>query len=252
MPGFSYGELIRRLLNLLYPSRCPDCGKESSPRFYPYCSICWSSISPFIGNRCSICSIPLPAHSTICGECIQNRPFFNKSFIYGLYDGLLKDVIHHLKYSRIRGLAEPLAGLLLNLPLPEADIIVPVPPDGYRLRKRHFNHTSLIAKALSKSLQIPLSIDAIVKIKSTPPQVGLNRAERLKNLRRAFRAEKRFSGERIMLIDDVITTGITASECSRQLLKAGASCVYLVALARSCGDIISSKPIDISDAEKVI
>jgi len=246
------GALIRRLLNLLYPSRCPDCGKESSSRFYPFCNICWSSISPFIGNRCSICSIPLPEHSTICGECIQNRPFFNKSFIYGLYDGLLKEAIHHLKYFRIRGLARPLADLLLRLPLPEADIIVPVPPDRHRLRKRHFNHTSLIAKVLSKSLQIPFSIDAIIKIKSTPPQVDLKRDERLKNLRGAFRAEKRFSGERIMLIDDVITTGVTASECSRVLLKAGASCVYLVALARSSGDLISSRPVDISDAEKVI
>ncbi len=166
----------------------------------------------------------------------MDRPFFKSSFTYGLYDGILKEAIYQLKYSGLRNLARPLSGLLLQLPLPDADLIVPVPPDRYRLKNRGFNHTSLIARYLSKRLKMPLVIDGLIKIKATPQQINLKREERLKNLKRAFRAVKSFSGKRILLIDDVITTGATASECARALLLAGASEVYLVAIARSVAE----------------
>lgn len=191
---------------------------------------------PFDGHRCPVCSIPLPSHSTICGDCIQDRPFFKSSFTYGLYDGILKEAIYQLKYSGLRNLARPLSGLLLELSLPDADLIVPVPPDRYRLKNRGFNHTSLIARDLSKRLNMPLDLHGLIKIKTTPQQINLKREERLKNLRKAFRAVKSFSEKRILLVDDVITTGATASECARALIKAGASEVYLVAIARSAGD----------------
>ncbi len=244
--------IIEEIVNILYPSGCPICSGPSSFRFYPFCKACWLSIRPYRGNRCSFCSIPLPEHTSICGECISSRPYFHGSFVYGLYEGVLKEAIHHLKYLSVRSLAAPLSELLLTTSLPEADLVVPVPPDSSRLKKRYFNHTSLIARYLSKRLRIPLSLDSLIKIKSTPPQTGLKREERQKNLRNSFRVTRRFSGERILLIDDVITTGITVQECSKQLFKAGASRIYVVALARSYGDIVSSIPIDISDAGGVI
>ncbi|MFN3740751.1 MAG: ComF family protein [Thermodesulfovibrionales bacterium] len=227
---------LSKILKFLYPSKCPACNNDSSHQFYPFCMTCWDKIMPFNGHRCSVCSIPLPSHSSICGDCIQNRPFFKSSFIYGLYDGILKEAIHQLKYSGLRNLASPLSGLLLELSFPEADLIVPVPPDRYRLKNRGFNHTSLIARELSKRLKIPLIIDGLIKIKTTPQQINLKREERLKNLRGAFRAIRSFSGQRILLVDDVITSGATASECARALIKAGASEVYLVAIARSAGE----------------
>ncbi len=169
----------------------------------------------------------------ICGECIKDRPFFKTSITYGLYEGLLKRAIHLLKYCGLRGLAKPLSGLLAEMPVPEAQIIIPVPPDIKRLKARGFNHSSLIARELSKRLSIPLELDGLIKVKSTAQQVNLKREERLRNMRGAFRALRDFRGKRILLVDDVITTGATASECARALLRAGAEEVYLVAVARS-------------------
>lgn len=207
-------------------------------------------IKPFNGNRCSVCSIPLPDKSSICGDCIKARPYFNTSIIYGLYEGVLKEAIAHFKYSGIRGLAKPLSELLCQLPIPETDLVIPVPPDRKRLKTRGFNHTSLIAKEISKRLSLPLELNGLIKVKSTPQQISLKREERLKNLRRAFRAEKNFSGKRILLIDDVITTGATASECARALLRAGAAEVNILTIARSVGDMVQN--IDFSIYEKLI
>lgn len=163
---------------------------------------------------------------------------------------MLKEAIAYLKYSGIRGLAKPLAELLSRLSIPESDLVIPVPPDRERLKKREFNHTSLIAKEISRILSLPLELNGLIKIKTTPQQIGLRREERLKNLRKAFRAEKNFSGKRILLIDDVITTGTTASECARELRRAGAKEVYLLAVARSAGDLLQN--IDFSLSEKLI
>ena len=225
--------MIEKIINILYPSRCPFCGNLSSHEFYPFCRVCWQGIRPFSGNRCSVCSIPLPESSVICGECIKDRPFFKTSITYGLYEGLLKRAIHLLKYCGLRGLAKPLSGLLAEMPVPEAQIIIPVPPDIKRLKARGFNHSSLIARELSKRLSIALELDGLIKVKSTAQQVNLKREERLRNMRGAFRALRDFRGKRILLVDDVITTGATASECARALLRAGAEEVYLVAVARS-------------------
>ncbi|MCX7792789.1 MAG: ComF family protein [Thermodesulfovibrionales bacterium] len=250
MQGLSYGKLILdSIIKGLFPSICPLCDSESSNKFYPFCIDCWNGVEPFIGNRCNVCSIPLPQGSSICGDCIKNRPYFKNSFVYGLFDGVLRQAIAHLKYSGIRKLAKPLSELLLELSLPESDLIVPVPPDSQRLKTRGFNHTSLIAKEISRRLSLPLEINGLIKIKSTPQQIGLKREERLKNLRRAFRALKNFSGKRILLIDDVITTGTTASECARALLKAGAQEVHLLAIARSAVDYIHN--IDFSIPERL-
>lgn len=251
MQGLFNGKLVlARVLEHLFPSSCPVCKRKSSDRAFPFCPECWSEIRPYKGNRCSVCSIPLPHSSSICGDCIEDKPYFKTSVIYGLYDGVLKEAIAQLKYSGMRSLAKPLSELLLELPLPEADLIVPVPPDRLRLKTRGFNHTSILAKEVSRRLSLPLELNALVKIKSTPRQSNLKRQERLKNLRRAFRAEKDLSGKKVILVDDVITTGTTASECARALLRAGAVEVSLLAIARSAGDRVQN--VDFFSSEKVI
>jgi competence protein ComFC len=246
--------VAERFLNLLFPSRCPFCEGPSSSGFYPFCRTCWQDIRPFAGNRCSICSIPLAEGPSICGECTKERPSYYKSYVYGIYDGKLKEAINYLKYHKIRGLARPLADLLLRIPLPDADIILPVPPDPERLKKREFNHTSLIARYLSKRLGIPLGVNLLRKIKSTPPQANLKRIDRIRNLRGAFKVFKDLTQKRVILVDDVITTGATIEECSRALKRAGAEFVYIVAIARS-GErvtLLSVRDVDFSETERLI
>jgi ComF family protein len=163
-------------------------------------------------------------------ECLREPPVFKRVLFYGLYEGALMEAIRLLKFSSIKRLARPLGELLAGLELPEADLIVPVPLEKASLKERGFNQTLLIADALSKRCGVPLGTGVLFKIRKTPPQVGLSREERLKNLRGAFRAND-LKGKKVILIDDVITTGATCTECSRALYRAGAKEVTAVVLA---------------------
>jgi len=138
-----------------------------------------------------------------------------------------------MKFSGLRRLANPLAKLLLNIEMPECDGIIPVPLSKNALRERGFNQSLLMAKVISKNLRIPLYMDLLLKIKDTLPQVGLNAKERKKNLRGAFKARRKINSLRLLLLDDVMTTGATARECSKTLIKAGAKEVIVITLARA-------------------
>jgi len=223
------------LLNLLFPSRCPVCDKPSDSYLYnPVCSDCWSQIQKYSGPACNVCGIPsVSQHITICEACFKTKQPFSKILYYGLYEGTLRKSIHLLKFSGIKRLAKPLSRLLLSLPTPKADLIIPVPLHLKRLREREFNQTALIGYCLSKELKIPIKIDNLIKTKETPPQTSLGRKERLLNVKKAFTSFENVANTDILLIDDVITSGATVSECSASLTKAGAKSVTVLALAHS-------------------
>jgi len=152
---------------------------------------------------------------------------------YGIYSGALAEAIHRMKFYGLKRLAQPLGRLLLELEIPRYDGILPVPLSKNGLRARGFNQTLLISRFLSKQLNIPLHMDLLIKTKDTLPQIGLNAKERLKNLKGAFGANGKINGNRFLLFDDVMTTGATARECSKTLIRAGAKDVIVITLARS-------------------
>ena len=152
---------------------------------------------------------------------------------YGLYSGTLSEAIHLLKFSGVKRLAGPLGKLLSGLPIPDVDGIVPVPVTVKTLRERGFNQTLLIAKILSGRLHIPLKMDILSKTKETRPQIGLGARERAVNLKNSFAVRGRLHKTRLLLLDDVMTTGATARECAKALMKAGAGEVVVITLARS-------------------
>lgn len=123
--------------------------------------------------------------------------------------------------------------LLLSLYPGGADALVPVPLSIEGLRQRGFNQSLLLAHHVSKKTGVALEMDGLVKVRDTHPQIGLSAKERAANLRGAFRAARDFRGERVVLVDDVMTTGATAAACARQLLKAGAADVVVLTLARA-------------------
>ena len=131
---------------------------------------------------------------------------------------------------------KPLGDFLTAVSPTGADVIVPVPLTVGGLRRRGFNQSLLLAAGFSRHTAISLVLDGLVKTVDTLPQVGLTRKERRKNLKGAFEAKKSFSGMRVLLVDDVMTTGSTADECSRVLLRAGAEDVSVVTLARAKSD----------------
>ncbi len=164
---------------------------------------------------------------------MRKPPFFSKAHCFGIYNGTLSEAINLFKFHGIKRLSRPLGQFLLDFNINGIEAIVPVPLSAGGLRRRGFNQSLLLAKSVSDNKNIPLIMDGLFKKTETLPQVGLPAKDGTKNLKGAFLAAKQFTGKRVVLVDDVMTTGATANECSRQLLKAGASEVVVLTLARA-------------------
>ncbi len=200
----------------------------------PFCSECWSGIEKYTGPSCRICATPITSEdATVCAECMKKPPLFSKATSFGLYEDTLASAIHFFKFQRIRRLHRPLSDLLLQFDMSGIDALIPVPLSVRGLRERGFNQSLLLAKSLSDKNKVPLIIDGLLKKTNTPAQIGLSKKERGLNLKGSFTTERNFSGMRLLLVDDVITTGSTANECSKVLLRAGAKEVQVLTLARA-------------------
>jgi len=174
----------------------------------------------------------------LCGECIAPGYHFDTARSAVAHEGIVRSRIHQLKFEGRIEWVPPLVELLettcAGLPLPE--IVLPVPLHLKRLKERGFNQSGLLAGELARRLGAPVSFNAIARKNRTQPQTRLNRKERLENVKGAFEIRRAQSvrGRRILLIDDVFTTGATLSECSRILKrKGGASEVHAVTVTRA-------------------
>jgi competence protein ComFC len=227
--------MLSKILNLLFPSQCPICGASSdNHKHNPICHKCWISIERYEGPRCSICGLPTPSQYTgTCSECLKSGPPFSKILYYGVYEGALREAVHLLKFNGIKRLARPLSELLLTLPVKKCAAIIPVPLHPGKLKKREFNQTALLGLQLSRALKIPLLLDSLKKVRETRLQTEVSGKERHTNLTRAYAVSGDISGKRLLLVDDVITTGATVRECAATLKRAGASDIEVIALARS-------------------
>lgn len=232
--------MLDKLLNLLFPQSCPVCQKPSSNhKIAPICNECWHSILPYKGPLCRRCGIPLSSDvSKICAECIKEYPAFINARSFGSYNGALRTAINLFKYHGVKRLAKPLSDIISQLKIPRVDTVVPVPLYNKRLRQREFNQSALLAKNMARYLGVPLMLSCLVKARDTLPQVGLNSKQRRKNIRKAFKIRDRrlIKGKKILLVDDVITTGATIRECAGELKKAGAEDIYAIALAHGTRD----------------
>jgi len=231
------------LLDLLLPPRCHICRKAvTSEDPLHICSDCHAAL-PFICQpACTVCGIPMAGAGEYhpCGRCIATPPPYRAARAALRYEGACRDLIHAFKYQYKSHLRRPL-GLLMayNLkPFVESqrpDLLVPVPLHVSRLRQRGFNQSILLGEILSRQCQIPLLRQGLQRVRPTVPQVELNRDQRMSNLRDAFTVKDAgaIANLRIMLVDDVFTTGSTLRECARVLLLGGCSEVSAVTLAHA-------------------
>jgi ComF family protein len=237
--------VARRLLHAILPVQCASCNMALSGDPVPFfCRACWGSIQLLSGPFCPCCGRPFasacalqysPDH--VCGACRSHHPAFTRAWSLYPYASPLREAVHLFKYNKKVSLANAL-GALMDRGLIESvhvDVIIPVPLSLARLRTREYNQSLLLADRVSQARNIPLSYDNLVRIRETAPQTELSRAVRLKNLRRAFavRRPQDMTGKRVLVIDDVFTTGTTVNECAKALRKAGASEVYVCTLART-------------------
>jgi ComF family protein len=218
----------------LFPGRCLLCGNPSH-RALDLCAPCEADL-PYLDIACGQCALPLPAPGT-CARCQQHPPPFAVSVVPCRHAFPVDHLIQRLKYGGELAQVAPLAGLLATLlrerpkPLPRA--LVPVPLHWRRQATRGFNQALEIANQLSKTLVIPVRTDLVRRIRATPPQVGMARTERRRNLARAFVAGAAPMPEHIALIDDVVTTGSTMEALARCLGQAGAARIEVWAISRA-------------------
>ena len=250
MPTMStLGSVFRHLLQAVLPVECEGCTASLTDDPVPFfCRRCWSTIHLLPPPACPRCGRPFASPSALthspehlCGDCRTRTPAFTRVWSLYPYQEPLTDAIRLFKYEKKFALAGPLGDLLLaySMAFEESrqtfECLMPVPLHPIRLKERGFNQSLLLADRLNRRLKLPLSYTNLVRARATPPQTELTRVERIKNLRRAFSVLRpdEVAGMRILLVDDVFTTGTTINECAKVLRKAGAAEVYGVTLART-------------------
>lgn len=237
--------VVDPLFSLLMPAQCRICERpvESLTRV-PICDACWDAVLPYEGLECAQCGMfleqPVALHGTpFCRLCRRDAFVFAQARSFGWYDGALRGLIQRFKYNGFRPLAKPLGGYLREtlrrLNETAFDLILAVPLHRNRERQRGFNQAGLLAARLSKLTGVPVGRKDCVRVRDTRPQTGLRGAARRKNVAGAFAVPhpERVGGLRVLLVDDVLTTGATVDACSRALMKAGAAGVWALTLARA-------------------
>lgn len=231
--------LARAVADTIVPPVCLDCRAPLADHD-SLCPECWRKID-FIGPPlCDRLGIPLPfdaGEGAISAAAAANPPDYDRARAVAVYDGAMKELIHGFKFHDRQDATHLLGRWMLNAGrelVADADLIVPVPLSRTRLLARRFNQSALLARELSRLTGLPFDPFVLRRIRRTPPQVGLTHEQRRLNVRGAFAVAPRraglVDGAKILLVEDVVTTGATVEACARVLRRAGAARVDVLAL----------------------
>ena len=229
--------MLARLLSPgAWPSRCAVCQRWPAQTICPACAARFAPAQA----RCETCALPVAPGVPRCGACLAAPPPLERCLVAAAYQWPWSGLIARLKFQQDVGLAGPLAALLRQAPgvaeaLAQADWVLPMPLARQRLAERGYNPALLLARALAPG-RCPSAW--LLRVRDTPPQRGLSRAERLRNVRGAFALEPRHAaalrGRQVVLVDDVMTTGASLNEAARTLRHAAAPArITALALART-------------------
>ena len=237
----SVAQALRGIVDSVLPPRCLSCG-EIVEDAGTLCSGCWTDLTLLGPPCCACCGLPFPYEvppETLCPACVRDRPAFDRARAVFRYDDASRSLILAFKHAdQIHG--APFYGRWLERVgrplLTEADLIAPVPLHRRRLLARRYNQAALLARAAARDRREQLALDLLTRRRHTPSQGRLSPAGRRRNVRGAFvltpRWADRLRGGRVLLVDDVLTTGATVEECARVLRRNGAAAVDVLTLAR--------------------
>jgi ComF family protein len=237
--------IFARALDAVLPPRCLKCGlvvASQSGSHGALCPGCWQALS-FLGPPCcACCGQPFDFElgpGALCGACTQAAPAFDRARAVMRYDEASRDLILAFKHADRTSLTPAFAAWLKRAGeelLAEVDLIVPVPLHWSRLFSRRYNQAALLAMALGELTEIPVQPDLLIRRRATKKQGHLGRLARQRNVAGAFAVHPRrlagLAGKRVLLLDDVITTGATVTNCAKVLRQGGAATVEVLALAR--------------------
>lgn len=223
---------IRSIFRRITPLSCLLCGAPSGAQ--PLCSGCHADLPWHRAPCCPQCALPTP-DGQVCGACLKHPPAFDRTHAALVYAFPLDRMVPRLKYHGHLALAPALGACLTQAlaPAPRPDRLIPMPLHPARIRTRGFNHATEIARGVAKRLALPLDALSVRRIRDTPPQMGLKHDARRRNVRGAFACTGDLAGQRIALIDDVMTTGTSLDELAATLKHAGAREVSCWVVART-------------------
>jgi ComF family protein len=233
--------LARLVIDALLPPLCLSCGAEVAEPG-SLCPSCWSAMA-FLGDPCcACCGLPFEfdlGEDAVCGECARQRPRYSRARAVFRYDESSRGLILRFKHGdRLEG-AGAFARWMARSGGPilaQADLLVPVPLHRWRLLSRRYNQAALLANAIGRLSGVAVEPGMLIRARRTPPQGHLGHDARARNVAGAFKVEERYraglSGRRVVLVDDVMTSGATVNECARVLLNAGAAEVGVLTLGR--------------------
>jgi ComF family protein len=237
--------LMKGLLDIVYPRVCLACKqpvKEALSIDNLICASCWGKIRKNPPPFCHCCGKHLEGKHLarhICGECHKRKLSFDRAFSPCIYDGVVKELIRQFKYGNKDHLGRVLSRLMIdfirefNVPMQYVDAVIPVPLHKSRLYEREFNQAYVLSKPIAEEFGKKVVVDALIRSRSTKTQTGLEEGDRFSNVRGSFSVVdgNKIKGANCLLVDDVLTTGATASEAAAALKNAGAQIVFVLTLA---------------------
>ncbi len=227
---------VSQALSWLLPQHCLQCKLAIKPNLGPVCTHCYVEL-PFQSNNCRQCGQRYSSSHEYCGRCLNSPPSFDRCFCPFEYKSGIKELICNIKYREKPSLAKAAAQLLAKeiveqgIELPQA--VTPVPMHVKHLRSRGYNHSNLIARHLSRILDITYIENIATKTKATSTQAGLSLKKRKTNLKNSFKVIRNIDFKHIAIIDDVMTTGATAEEIAKILKKNGVDYIQVWGIAHT-------------------
>jgi ComF family protein len=223
--------LGRQFLNATLPASCLLCTADSQGELL--CPPCADDLPRLPATLCPRCATQT-THGERCGACLREPPNFDRTLSLYQYDFPIDRIVHALKYGHQLAVANWSARRLAErLGADDYDCLVPLPLHPERLRERGFNQSAEMARHLGIFLKIPVDRSKVLRTRPTPPQAAQALKDRHRNVRGAFECRADFTGQRLLLIDDVMTTGATVNECARILKLHGAASVTVAVIARA-------------------
>ena len=226
---------METFLDVFYPPSCIACQKLVGGRAF-FCEDCSLIIETLPPMHCLCCAEPGVFDSERCPRCEKRPPPFTRAFAPFVHTGAIAHAIHLYKYEDRPELARPLAKLVFDGAgtfLPSRFALVPIPLHHRRYIARRYDQAGLLAKELSQLAELPVIWNALSRVRQTERQVGLDEGEREANVAGAFHCTEALRGMRVLLVDDVFTTGATARSAARAILKAGGREVRVLSVARA-------------------